>query len=83
MIPELTKEEFIESLTKLTGGGKVALDRGLFEQDHVDSIDVVEWLYGLEERYHLQFDEGTLELLTTVPVKDLYSALMTGQAAAS
>lgn len=82
MAPELTYDEFIESLTKLAGGGKLTLDRGLFEQDHVDSIDIVEWLYGLEERYQLQLDEQTLQLLTTVPVQDLYESLIAGRTAA-
>jgi acyl carrier protein len=83
MTPQPTYEEFIESLTKLAGGGKIALDQGLFQQDHIDSIDIVEWLYGLEERYQLQLNEETLELLTTVPVQDLYEPLMAGRAAAS
>jgi acyl carrier protein len=70
-----TYQEFIESLSKLAGGGEIALDRGLFEQGNLDSIDVVEWLYGLEERYGLHLGDASLEVLGMQPVRDIYSTI--------
>jgi acyl carrier protein len=72
----LTYEEFIESLRDLAGGQEIALDRSLFEQDNLDSIDVVEWLYALGEQYDLEVGADTVELVSTEPVQNLYYPLI-------
>lgn len=71
----LTYPEFIESLSAKADGRPIDPEIGLFEQRHLDSVDVIEWLYELEERYQITFDKVTAEFAATKSVRELYDAI--------
>lgn len=67
-----TYDEFVESLSQKSGGLEVDQDLGIFQQPHLDSVDVVEWLYSLEEKEILTFNHEAAEMIGTKTVRELY-----------
>jgi acyl carrier protein len=72
-------QEFVDSLTEKAGGREVDPDVGLFEQKSLDSIDVIEWLYSLEDKYQTNIGQDLLDFVGTKSVRDLYAILSTWQ----
>jgi acyl carrier protein len=66
-----TYEEFIESLASIAGAYPIRPDEGLFDQP-IDSIDIVEWLYKLQDQYQITFDESALEIVGSASIRDIH-----------
>jgi acyl carrier protein len=67
-----TYDEFLTSLSQKAGGLDVDEDSGIFQQPNLDSVDVVEWLYALEDNELLEFNQEASELIGTKTVRELY-----------
>jgi acyl carrier protein len=68
----VTLEEFVAPLAQVAGH-PIDLDAGLFAQDSLDSVDVVEWLYEIEDLLGIELlGEELIEDLETASIRDLF-----------
>jgi acyl carrier protein len=65
--------EFVAPLQGFTAE-PLDLDRPVFEQRGIDSLDVVNWLYSLLEHYDIELEAQMEELVEHGSLRDLHAA---------
>jgi acyl carrier protein len=72
-----TLEEVIAQLQEMTGAERIDPDAPIVKIDDLDSLDLMEWLYGFQEKYpHIPADESLFEDIDeTVTLRSIYERI--------
>lgn len=73
-----TLEESTEQLRQVSGAMDLLPDTPLLSAGDVDSLDLMEWLYGFQERYpHIQADESLFnDMDESVTFRSIFERIM-------
>jgi acyl carrier protein len=73
-----TLEAVTEQLQSVSGVDKIDPDRSLLEIDDLDSLDLMEWLYGFQEKYpQIGADESLFEDIDdSVTLRAIYDQII-------
>lgn len=73
-----TLDQVVDQLQDVTGAERIDPDTPLLTIEDIDSLDLVEWLYGFQEKYpDIQADESLFEDIDeTVTLRTIYDRIM-------
>ncbi len=80
-----TLEDITEQLQAVSGAAAIDPDVPLLSMEDVDSLDLMEWLYGFQERYpDIPADESLFEDIDyTVTLRSVYERIIGDASAAT
>jgi hypothetical protein len=80
-----TLEDVVEQLQNVSGVDRIDPDRPLLDIDDLDSLDLMEWLYGFQEKHpQLGADESLFEDIDeSVTLRAIYDQIIADAAAIS